>query len=101
MIQAVRKEKDQYLANFAEFERQASGPVPDWLHQLRKASILQVAEYGFPTTRDEDWKYTNLAPLSRIAFQLPVPAKRPRPVVESLDAGTARHAPGFCQWILR
>ncbi len=77
MIQAVRKEKDQYLANFAEFERQSSAPVPDWLHQLRKAAILQVAEYGFPTTADEDWKYTNLAPLSRTPFQLPVPAKLP------------------------
>jgi len=77
MIQAVRKEKDQYLANFAEFERQSSGPVPDWLQQLRKASILQVAEYGFPTIRDEDWKYTNLAPLSRIPFQLAVPGPLP------------------------
>ncbi len=77
MIQAVRKEKDQYLANFAEFERQSSGPVPDWLQQLRKASILQVAEYGFPTTAEEDWKYTNLAPLSRTPFQLPAPAKLP------------------------
>ncbi len=77
MIQAVRKEKDQYLANFAEFERQASGSVPDWLHQLRKASILQVAEYGFPTIRDEDWKYTNLAALSRIPFHLPTPAQLP------------------------
>ncbi|MFB3903823.1 MAG: Fe-S cluster assembly protein SufD [Acidobacteriota bacterium] len=77
MIQAVRKEKDQYLANFAEFERQSSGPVPDWLQQLRKASILHVAEYGFPNTRDEEWKYTNLAPLSRIPFQLPAPATLP------------------------
>ncbi|RPJ54755.1 MAG: Fe-S cluster assembly protein SufD [Acidobacteria bacterium] len=77
MIQAVRKEKDQYLANFAEFERQASGAVPEWLHQLRKASILQVAEYGFPTIRDEDWKYTNLAPLSRVSFQLAARAELP------------------------
>ncbi len=77
MIQAVRKDKDQYLANFAEFERQSSGPVPDWLQQLRKASILQVAEYGFPTTAEEDWKYTNLAPLSRTPFQLPSPANLP------------------------
>ncbi|RPI26284.1 MAG: Fe-S cluster assembly protein SufD [Acidobacteria bacterium] len=75
MIQAVRKEKDQYLANFAEFERQGTGPVPDWLQQLRKASILRVAEYGFPTTRDEDWKYTNLAPLSRTAFGLAGPTR--------------------------
>jgi Fe-S cluster assembly protein SufD len=77
MIQAVRKEKDQYLANFAEFERQSSGHGPDWLDQLRKTSILQVAEYGFPTPAEEDWKYTNLAPLSRIPFQLPAPAKLP------------------------
>jgi len=78
MIEAVRKEKDQFLANFAEFERQEAGAVPAWLQQLRKTSILRVAEYGFPVVQDEDWKYTNLAPLSRVPFRLPVRSKLSR-----------------------
>jgi Fe-S cluster assembly protein SufD len=70
MIEAVRQGKDIYLSNFAEFEKQTAGRVPEWLHQMRKAAILRVAEFGFPTTRDEEWKYTNVAPLARTPFQL-------------------------------
>jgi Fe-S cluster assembly protein SufD len=70
MIEAVRQEKDTYLANFAELERRLADRDPEWLRQMRKKAILRVAEYGFPTARDEDWKYTNLSPLSRIPFRL-------------------------------
>jgi Fe-S cluster assembly protein SufD len=71
MIEAVRQEKDIYLSNFTEFERMTAGQDPEWLHQMRKAAILRVAEFGFPTTRDEEWKYTNVGLLSRTPFDLP------------------------------
>jgi len=36
---------------------------------LRQAAIDRFAALGFPTTRQEEWRYTNLAPLARAAFQ--------------------------------
>jgi Fe-S cluster assembly protein SufD len=33
----------------------------DWLQSLRKNAIQVFSQAGFPTTRDEDWKYTNLS----------------------------------------
>jgi Fe-S cluster assembly protein SufD len=36
---------------------------------MRKAAISRFAALGFPTTRHEEWKYTNVAPLTRIPFQ--------------------------------
>jgi Fe-S cluster assembly protein SufD len=53
------KEKNQFRTAFDLLPD--SGPL--WLKQLRKRSIEQVEESGFPTTDDEDWKYTNVQPL--------------------------------------
>jgi len=39
----------------------ASNQLPqDALTPIRKAALSQFAKTGFPTTKDEDWKYTNL-----------------------------------------
>jgi Fe-S cluster assembly protein SufD len=65
--------KDFYLANFAHFDREVANNGQAWTQQLRKAAIARFAELGFPTTRDEEWKYTNVAPIARIPFQ---PAQR-------------------------
>jgi Fe-S cluster assembly protein SufD len=65
--------KDFYLANFAQFVREVGNNGQAWTQQLRKAAISRFAELGFPTTHDEEWKYTNVAPIARIPFQ---PAQR-------------------------
>ena len=36
---------------------------------MREAAISRFAEIGFPTTRDEDWKYTNVARVVGIPFR--------------------------------
>jgi Fe-S cluster assembly protein SufD len=79
--------KDFYLANFAELEREVAHNGQAWTQPLRKAAIARFGELGFPTTHDEEWKYTNVAPIARLPFQ---PAKRPAPglAVEALAAAT-------------
>ncbi|HYT89870.1 MAG TPA: Fe-S cluster assembly protein SufD, partial [Gemmataceae bacterium] len=44
--------------------------VSAWPHALRTAAIERFAEVGFPTSRDEDWKFTSLTPLAEIPFKL-------------------------------
>jgi Fe-S cluster assembly protein SufD len=61
---------DRYRAAFGALEREGALPGPAWLGSLRRAAIARVAETGFPTTRDEDWRYTNLAPLAAAEFPL-------------------------------
>jgi len=42
--------------------------LPDsGLTPLRRAALAHLREHGLPTTRDEDWKYTDLAPLVDIS----------------------------------
>src|SRR6266568_2206298 len=74
-----------------------------WIGELREAAFRRFAELGFPTTHDEEWRFTNVAPVARTRFsyrqadRLPI---FPAPV-EELDAADAeshlaRHA-GFQQ----
>ena len=35
---------------------------------LRQEGITELARQGFPTSRHEDWKYTNIAPVMEQAF---------------------------------
>jgi Fe-S cluster assembly protein SufD len=64
----VMEEKEHYLDAFARTEKAPPGPA--FLQRLRKAAIARFAELGFPTTSDEEWRFTNLAPLVRVPFQL-------------------------------
>jgi Fe-S cluster assembly protein SufD len=45
----------------------AAAPAP--LKALRAAGAEAFARLGFPTTRDEDWHYTSVAPIADRAFQ--------------------------------
>ena len=43
--------------------------APAWLGRLRETALDRFKEIGFPSIKDEDWKYTNVAPLTKINFQ--------------------------------
>lgn len=58
---------DSRQALFERFAEQCPGP--SWLLPMRKAAMARFAESGFPTTREEDWRFTNLAPIRDLAFK--------------------------------
>ncbi|MBM3751539.1 MAG: Fe-S cluster assembly protein SufD [Acidimicrobiia bacterium] len=49
--------------------RTSSGFGPEWLRTARAAAFGRFLEQGFPTTRDEEWKFTNVAPIAQIEWQ--------------------------------
>src|SRR5580692_2668101 len=52
------------------FRQAGSSPgQPQWLVPLRSAAIATFTELGFPTVRDEDWRFTNVAPIAGLPFQ--------------------------------
>jgi Fe-S cluster assembly protein SufD len=53
---------------FRQFE--TASHQPKWLAPLRKAGIASFADQGFPTLNDEDWRFTNVAPIIKLPFQL-------------------------------
>jgi Fe-S cluster assembly protein SufD len=60
--------KDIYLHAHAESARNLAGHKLPWVAQTRERALTQFAEQGFPTIRDEEWRYTNVAPIQRGAF---------------------------------
>src|SRR5213079_1021118 len=63
----LMKETDPYLAQFERFENEAK--QPSWLFPLRKAGISRFAELGFPTIKQEDWRFTNVLPITKLPFK--------------------------------
>jgi len=60
---------ESYIKGFEEFKK--SGPVStDHINELREKAINKFSELGFPTIRDEDWRFTNLTPISKSKFIL-------------------------------
>ncbi|MFN3407923.1 MAG: Fe-S cluster assembly protein SufD [Limisphaerales bacterium] len=46
---------------------------PAWLRATRQTGADRFTELGFPTPNHEDWRYTNLAPLTRLPFRPAAP----------------------------
>ena len=71
MVQAIEqlemKETDPYLAKFERFENETK--QPSWVFPMRKAGISRFVELGFPTLQQEDWRFTNVAPIAKLPFK--------------------------------
>ncbi|HEV8028891.1 MAG TPA: Fe-S cluster assembly protein SufD [Stellaceae bacterium] len=50
------------------FRAQAQAGEPDWLTAGREAALARFGSLGFPTRRQEAWRFTDLRPLQRQAF---------------------------------
>ena len=58
---------NKFLADLLAGHVQADGG--DALGRLRARAVERVGALTVPTTRDEDWRFTDLAPLTRISYQ--------------------------------
>jgi Fe-S cluster assembly protein SufD len=63
-----------FQQHFRELQDRVSSSA-SWLNRLRENAMAQFEEIGFPTTKDEDWTYTNVAPIARSRFTLSDPAE--------------------------
>ena len=60
---AVAEQTGNWLAEFTK--QPATEP---WVRQLRDSAFQRFAQMGFPTTHDEEWRFTNVAPIARATF---------------------------------
>jgi len=56
--------------------RPAASPL-DWLNELRAHAVERVGALTVPSTRDEDWRFTDISPLTKLTFQ---PAQGAQPL---------------------
>jgi Fe-S cluster assembly protein SufD len=57
----------RFLDEF-EARRKAGTRGPAWVSDARERAIAAFAAQGFPTTRDEEWRFTSVAPIADTAF---------------------------------
>ncbi len=50
---------DEFAAQFEQFEKN-DAIARSWFHPVRKAALANFVETGFPTTKHEDWRFTNI-----------------------------------------
>ena len=79
------KEIEKYLTDFHAFENNGAAEAPAWLKELRTGGIGKFTELGFPTTKQEDWRFTNILPLTKVPFRHA--SKKDLPEVRPTDIG--------------
>jgi Fe-S cluster assembly protein SufD len=80
MVTELVKSENSYQAAFREV-RELS-PAAPWLELVRGSAMDRFEQLGFPSVREEDWKYTNLATLAKENFAPAISA-------DHLDTGDA------------
>ncbi|MEZ7956491.1 MAG: Fe-S cluster assembly protein SufD [Rubritalea sp.] len=75
-LKQLTRETSPYWEAFEQFEKTAK--EPEWVRAARKAGISHFVELGLPTLQDEDWRFTNVAPIAKLPF---------KPVLESTGEG--------------
>ena len=75
---------ETYLESFTEFAKRASGNHLPWLKKLREDAFARFCGTGFPTTHDEDWRFTNISAIARTSFKL-ADKSGPRPSESDLS----------------
>src|SRR5262245_61489314 len=65
----VIKEKDNIFSAYKLLARAREGRDPAWLANLREKAGEAFESLDFPTTRVEEWKYTNVAPILKVQYQ--------------------------------
>ena len=74
--------KQWYISNFELFENSLNGSRKTPFHQIRKDAISKFSDLGFPTPRNEEWKYTNVAPILQHKFKpSSEPARLPKDIL--------------------
>jgi Fe-S cluster assembly protein SufD len=62
------KEENTYASAFRELIETRAVNEPSWLRLLRQKSFDRFESVGYPSVKEEDWKYTNVTPIAKANF---------------------------------
>lgn len=75
MVAEATTEKSVYASAFQTLGAKLGTSEASWLKLLRENAMERFERLGFPTTNDEEWKYTNLSQLAKARFEPVLDAK--------------------------
>ena len=68
MATELKEKENSYRETFRALQ-ESRGVESSWLNHLRQNAMERFAELGFPSVKEEEWKYTNVAAIARSNFQ--------------------------------
>src|SRR5437870_865238 len=77
--------KERYVAAFKAFATNGAGAAPPWLREIREGAIARFTELGFPTMKQEEWRFTSVAPIAETRFALAQPNLSRTPTPRDID----------------
>jgi Fe-S cluster assembly protein SufD len=70
MATQIAKEKNVYRGAFQALQERSKGESgAAWVARLRESALDRFEHLGFPTTAEEEWKYTNVSPIAKASFE--------------------------------
>lgn len=70
MATQILKEESVYRAAFRALQESGGASVSAaWVERLRENAFASFEKLGFPGSKHEEWKYTNVAPIAKADFQ--------------------------------
>ena len=57
-----------FTGEYQAFTRQVARGTPSWLDTIRQCAFESFQALGFPTTKNEDWHFTSVAPIVEAAY---------------------------------
>ena len=69
LVDAPESPIEAYRLDFEESAK--SSKEPAWLREIRREAMGTFERLDFPTMKDEDWHFTNVAPIAEKMFGLP------------------------------
>lgn len=79
-----------YQSHFERFEESLNGGSASQIHAVRRAAIVKFHELGFPTTRHEEWRFTNVSPIAKTDFAPAVDGTAARISKKDIEQHTCR-----------
>jgi Fe-S cluster assembly protein SufD len=62
--------KDHYITQYGATQASLPGKDLPWMNDARNLALASFSESGFPSPREEEWRYTNIAPIERRRFRV-------------------------------
>ncbi|MEN8260201.1 MAG: Fe-S cluster assembly protein SufD [Pseudomonadota bacterium] len=68
-MNAVSQIGSAYVAHYHNVSSLLPGGELSWLNEMRKQALARFSNTGFPSPREEEWKYTNVSPIEKKMFK--------------------------------
>src|SRR5713226_2585438 len=68
MSSQLVKQSSSYNTAFRALLEKTGNAEPSWLRRMREDSFARFERVGFPSVKEEEWKYTNGAPIAKLQF---------------------------------